>query len=260
MDMMRRGYVLTKSLGVGHSDLNLAISDEKAVHSGLVNLAKARTAAATALVKWTTQEDNPAIRDIFARLAELDNEHNAVQKEFSDRYEDYRRCFKAVRDSEKTLDRARKHRDDCATKLQKLHRDLERYNRKGDYGKVSTVESEIIAAEQANDVAEAEFQEKYRECEIIKVAKIKEGLSNVANAYIEMAEKMVLVFSATKDLASVLPDEPAHLTTEPVYEGGEAYSEEIVQSARRALQEYQPQTPYSNSNAYANDEYEDDGT
>lgn len=199
-----------------------------------------------------------------------------------DRYEDYRRCFKAIRESEKTLDKARKYRDDCATRLQKLHRDLDKFNRKSDYGKVSQIESEIIAAEQAHDMAEADFQEKYKETEIIKVAKIKEALSNIANAYTEMAEKTMLVFSATKDLANLIPDEPVHLSANPVFEGKcvhmswlyiyiflltntysytllkstERYCQEVVESARTALQEYQPQTPYTTS--YSNQQYDDE--
>ena len=56
--------------------------------------------------------------------------------------------------------------------------------------------------------AQVELTERLREHEAVKMIRLKKGLVKWSNAHKEMAAKSHLLFSATHDIAQLIPDVP----------------------------------------------------
>jgi hypothetical protein len=85
---VRRGSVrLSSSLGSGHRDLKLAISEKKNVKKTLKSCMKAQQGAAIYLSKWADNEENEAIQDVVLKITELTNSWVDVQKDLISQFE-----------------------------------------------------------------------------------------------------------------------------------------------------------------------------
>jgi hypothetical protein len=67
----------------GHRDLNMVISELQDVRSTAKAFAMAQNTATQDMLKWSLNEENPAIQDTFVQLSELNALWTEVQKEFA---------------------------------------------------------------------------------------------------------------------------------------------------------------------------------
>jgi len=74
---------MLKSMGSGHQELNMVISQLQDVRSTAKAFATAQNTASQDMLKWSSSEENLAIRDTFVHLAELNALWTEVQKDFT---------------------------------------------------------------------------------------------------------------------------------------------------------------------------------
>jgi hypothetical protein len=81
---------MLKSIGSGHQELNMVISQLRNVKSTAKAFATAQNTASQDMLKWSLSEENTAIKDTFAQLSELNTLWTEVQKDFAG--ETYTEC------------------------------------------------------------------------------------------------------------------------------------------------------------------------
>ena len=71
MASLRRSSAKLLSLGSGHSELMVAISQWKELRSVTKEMLSAHEATTNDLLKWSNKEENRAIRDVIERFSEI---------------------------------------------------------------------------------------------------------------------------------------------------------------------------------------------
>nr|KAG5691286.1 hypothetical protein BaRGS_017252 [Batillaria attramentaria] len=79
---VRRSSVKLLSLGAGHGDLNVLISEVKDMRTTAKAFMNAQSAASQDMLKWAANEENRALQDVANQLAELNLVWTEVQREF----------------------------------------------------------------------------------------------------------------------------------------------------------------------------------
>lgn len=74
---------MLKSIGSGHQELNMVISQLRNVKSTAKAFATAQNTASQDMLKWSSSEENLAVQDTFAQLSELNALWTEVQKDFT---------------------------------------------------------------------------------------------------------------------------------------------------------------------------------
>jgi hypothetical protein len=93
MASLRRSSAKLRSLGSGHGELKLAVSQLRELRSATKAVAVAQEAAADDLTKWSSKEENRAIKDVVERVGELCRLWTDAQKQFADRLKEFRHTF-----------------------------------------------------------------------------------------------------------------------------------------------------------------------
>lgn len=75
---------------------------------------------------------------------------------------------------------------------------------------ISQLEVRLAQAERAKDLAQFETLEKVQEHEAVKLIRLKQGLVQLSEAYLALANRGALLFEAQRDIAQVMPDAPHH--------------------------------------------------
>jgi hypothetical protein len=74
---------MLKSMSSGHQELNMVISQLRDVRSTAKAFATAQNTASHDMLKWSSSEENLAIRDTFVQLSELNALWSVAQKDFT---------------------------------------------------------------------------------------------------------------------------------------------------------------------------------
>jgi hypothetical protein len=198
--LRRSGVRLRSSLGgagASHTDLHMIVAQLKEVKTASRSLAYAQNAAfAQDLAKWAAKDDNRAIQDVVARTAELIGLWNEAQAEFAERVKEFRHHFEMILEGEKQVDAAKATLDQAEVKEAKLRKEIKKVAK----AKSSSSQpqspplSEVLRdlsqrlshAEREKDVAQAEVYERSREHEVVKLIRVKDGLTKVSITRVNM--------------------------------------------------------------------------
>ncbi|XP_076355180.1 uncharacterized protein LOC143249353 isoform X4 [Tachypleus tridentatus] len=214
---IRRSGVRLKSLGGGHSELNMVISEMKDVRQAAKVFMTAQNSAAQDMTSWAAGNENRAIQDIMSQLAELNTLWTDVQKEFAEHLKKFKHQFEMILEGEKQVDHARTH----------LKTTVEEIN---------NLEIKLSQAERAKDLAQLEVVERVHENEAVKLIRLKEGLIKVSDAYLEMANKCAIIFSAQKEISHYVPDVHGRDLHEVKYTGSGATKLAVIKAREKVLQ------------------------
>lgn len=215
---VRRGSVrLSSSLGSGHRDLKLAISEKKNVKKTLKSCMKAQQGAAIYLSKWADNEENEAIQDVVLKITELTNSWVDVQKDLISDVKQNAAFFERILESEKTLDQAKKNLESCQTKEKKLKKEIERLAKKGE--DTTGQQAKLEKAIQTTELAAAELDGCHMETEAFKAALLRLALSEYAETFQRMAVRCGILFEAQQRLSTLIPEFHGRDTSIPPYTG-----------------------------------------
>lgn len=99
------------------------------------------------------------------------------------------------------------------------------------------VEMELSDAERAKDLAQFEAVQRVQENEVCKMIRLKEGLTKLSESYIDMAQKMAIIFDAQKEVVQAIPDVQDTAIHELKYTGS-AFTKQAVQKAKDRIEKY----------------------
>ncbi|XP_013776595.1 uncharacterized protein LOC106461326 isoform X1 [Limulus polyphemus] len=232
---IRRGGVRLKSLGGGHSELHMVISEMKDVQQAAKVFTTAQNSAAQDMTSWAADE-NRAIQDIMSHLAELNNLWTDVQKEFTEHLKNFKHQFEMILDGEKQVDNARAHLAQCEQRELRIRKELKKAAKKATVEEINNLEIKLSQAERAKDLAQLEMMERVHENESVKLIRLKEGLIKVSDAYVEMSSKCAIIFDAQKEISHYVPDVHDRDLNEVKYTGSGSTKLAVIKAREKVLQ------------------------
>merc|ERR1712106_354245 len=104
---MRRSGARIKSLGSGHSDLQMVIAQLKQVRNTAKSFTSAQNSAVKDLLKWSLNDESTAIQDALTQVRELFSMWTEVQMDLAYHMKEFKHQFEAILDGAKQLDVAK---------------------------------------------------------------------------------------------------------------------------------------------------------
>lgn len=203
---LRRSGVRIKSIGSGHSDLQMVISQLKDVRIAAKAFSTAQSSCMQDLVKWSLKDENRAIEDAFTQVGELFSIWTEVQRDFSEHIKEFKHQFEMILEGAKQLDIAKGDLQAAEQKEGKLKKDLKKAAKKATTEELREMSLKLSEAERDKDLAQLEVVDRVREHEAVKMIRVKEGLFKISEAYIDYAQKCDVIFGAQRDIALQIPD------------------------------------------------------
>ena len=203
---LRRSGVRIRSIGSGHSDLQMVIAQLKDVRVAAKAFSTAQSSAMQDLVKWSLKDENRAIQDALTQVGELFSVWTEVQRDFSEHIKEFKHQFDMILEGAKQLDMAKTDLQTAEAKEGKLKKELKKAAKKATPEELRDMTSKLGEAEREKDLAQLEVVDRVREHEAVKMIRIKEGLFKISEAYIDYAQKCDVIFGAQRDIALQIPD------------------------------------------------------
>lgn len=235
--VLRRSSVRLKSLGAGHSDLNMVISELKDLRHATKAFMSAQNSATQDMVKWATCDENRAIQDIMSQLGELNSMWTDVQKDFIEQIKIFKNHFELILEGERQLDIAQTQLMTCEQHEHRIRKELKKASKKATDEEINNLEYKLSQAERAKCLAQLEVVELVHKNEAIKVVRLKDGLLKLSEAYVELANKCAIIFEAQREVSHYLPDVHSRDMNELKYTGSGS-CKQAVAKARDKVQQY----------------------
>ncbi|CAL1528317.1 unnamed protein product [Lymnaea stagnalis] len=258
--VVRRSSVKLMSLGVGHTDLQVLLSEVKDMRNTAKAFMNAQNAVSQDFLKWAVNEENRALQDVANQLAELNLLWTEVQRELGEHLKEYRYMFEMILEGEKHVAQSRNNFAACEQREIKLRKELKKAFKKRSTAEIQTLEGRLSQAERAKDLAQMEVTDRIRENEAVKLIRLKGGLMKLSQAYSDFARKCTVVFDAQQDIVQQLPDvldqdlEDMKYTGSGVTRFKVQQAKEKVRNYRRSRENYsihqkfnEPPPPYTAS-------------
>ncbi|XP_021915158.1 uncharacterized protein LOC110827625 isoform X2 [Zootermopsis nevadensis] len=226
----------------GHRELNMVISELRDVRSTAKAFAMAQNTAAQDMLKWSLNEENPAIQDTFVQLSELNALWTEVQKEFADHLKEFITNFEMILEGEHHIDQARTHVTACEMKASKFRKELKKASKRGSAEEAQQMEIKLAQAERSCDQAQFEVLDRIQENEAVKLIRVKEGLLKISDSYLELAHKCHVIHEAHRDIAYQIPDVHSKGLHEMRYSGS-GLAQQAVLRAKEQVRVYSRQAP-----------------
>ncbi|XP_065901535.1 uncharacterized protein [Dysidea avara] len=232
---LRRGSVrLRSSLGSGHAELNLVISELSTLRQAVKDCIAIQNTASRYCQKWALDEISPALQDVMIQSHELTLMWLESQKEYVAQLKNHKKVFEHILDMEKKVDQASKHLSNCEDKEKKLQKEL----LKGPKD-IEMTKQKLEQSTSAKELAKVEVASQKRESEAVKLISIKAGLLDVSQSWNTLASKITTLGKAQKELALLIPDVHPRDDSVPSYTGARE-SSRIVYTARSAIDSQVP--------------------
>jgi len=203
---LRRSGVRIRSIGSGHSDLQMVIAQLKDVRTTGKAFSAAQSSAMQDLVKWSLKDENRAIQDALTQVGELFSIWTEVQRELNDHIKEFKHQFDMILEGAKQLDVAKGDLQAAEQKEGKIKKELKKAAKKATAEELRDMTSRLSEAEREKDIAQLEVVDRVREHEAVKMIRIKDGLFKVSEAYVDFAQKADVIFCAQRDIALQIPD------------------------------------------------------
>lgn len=203
---LRRSGVRIRSIGSGHSDLQMVISQLKDVRVAAKAFSTAQSSCMQDMVKWSLKDENRAIQDALTQVGELFSIWTEVQRDFSENIKEFKHHFDMILEGAKQLDLAKADLQIAEQKEGKLKKELKKAAKKATAEEIREMAEKLAEAEREKDFAQLEVVDRVREHEAVKMIRVKEGLFKFSEAYIDFAQKCDVIFGAQRDIALQIPD------------------------------------------------------
>jgi hypothetical protein len=128
-----------------------------------------------------------------------------------ERYLDYYRHLKQVRDIEEDIFKYKRNREAAEKRVSKAEADLERLRKKSDAGKLGAAEIELTHARALLHAAECEYAGKLEEIEVHKCTAVRKGIQQLCDAYMQIGDSLSQLARTMRETSSQLPDSPDDL-------------------------------------------------
>ncbi|KAH7935218.1 hypothetical protein HPB52_004806 [Rhipicephalus sanguineus] len=235
---IRRSGARLKALNGGHADLNLVISELRDIRLAMKSFLTAQNAVAQDMVLWAQADENRIIQDVMAQLAELNALWTDIQKDFVEHLKTFRHQFELILEGERQVDHSRSALAACEQKELRIKKELKRAAKKATVEEISNLELKLAQAERAKDLAQFETLEKVQEHEAVKLIRLKQGLLQLSDAYLSLANKGALLFEAQREIAAHMPDVPPHSALHDFKYTGSGAMKQAVQRAKDRVEQY----------------------
>jgi len=197
---MRRSGTRIKSLGSGHSDLQMVIAQLKEMRLACKSFMAAQNSAVKDLLKWSLNDENGVIQDSLTQVRDLFVMWTEVQMDLAYHMKDFRHQFETILDSAKQVDLVKADLSTAETKVVKLKKERRKSELKETSEEAKARTDKISDAEKDKEKAGMEVAGKISEHESVKQSMIRKGLLNLTEAYIEYGRKCEIIFSSQRDI------------------------------------------------------------
>ncbi|KAK0041890.1 arp2/3 complex-activating protein rickA isoform X2 [Biomphalaria pfeifferi] len=262
--VVRRSGVKLMSLGGGHTDLHVLLSEVKDMRNTAKSFMNVQNAVSQDFLKWAISEENRALQDVANQLAELNLLWTEVQREFGEHLKEYRYMFEMILEGEKHVSQSKNNFNACEQREMKVRKELKKAFKKSSPAEIQALELRLSQAERAKDLAQIEVTDRIRENEAVKLIRLKEGLMKLSLAYSDFARKCSVVFDAQQEIVLQLPDvhdqdlEDIKYTGSGVTRFKVQQAKEKVRNYRRHSRDHfplqqkcsEPPPPYTTSDQY----------
>jgi len=204
--LLRRSGVRIRSIGSGHSDLQMVISQLKDFRIASKAFSTAQSSCVQDLVKWSLKDENRAIQDALTQVGELVSIWTEVQRDFSENIKEFRHHFEMILEGARQLDLARGELQQAEMREGKIKKELKKAAKKAPAEELREMSARLDEAEREKDLAMMEVGDRAREHEAVKMIRVKEGLYKFSEAYIDYSQKCDVIFTAQRDIALQIPD------------------------------------------------------
>ncbi|KAF5003587.1 hypothetical protein FDECE_9868 [Fusarium decemcellulare] len=188
-----------------------------------------RLSIATQLSEWGEHTGDDSISDISDKIGVVLSEMGEQEDGYAHSLDDSRAILKAIRNTEKSVQPSRDHKDKIADEIQKL-----KLKEPGST-KLPVLEQELVRAEAENLVAEAQLTNITRQ-------KLKEAYASEFTATIERAEKQIILAKHGRRLLELLDDTPVVPgDTRPVYQHS-SQARQILNDCEDDLRDWRPES------------------
>ncbi|XP_070539075.1 uncharacterized protein DDB_G0284459-like [Ptychodera flava] len=233
----RAAYELTTKSST-HGSLSMVLYEQKAYHEELLKVITLRSNVMSSLLKWVTEQENFAVKDVYARMAELEWMWSKIMHDIVTEEVNYRKVFKSLLAEEKSVDEIRKTHAASEAKVEKLQKQIESTKsskpKKSEKAKIEALDGELAAAIAKAQDTGAALEERRDKLEKQKAMMVKEALVTHSNTYLKITEKNMEIYKAQAALADLIPNVPTQQSKKKVYSSED--SERIVNEARENLQ------------------------
>jgi len=241
MATLRRSSAKLRSLGSGHGDLILTISQWKELRSATKSLMAAQESTANDLLKWSSKEENRAIKDVMERFSELCSLWTETVKFALEDLKEVRNHFEMILEGEKGVDAAKALVDTAEAKEVKLRKEEKKIKKRSnlDCDELRDVQIKIAKTQRDKDYAESEANSKIKEHELVKMIRVKEAMKKFCNSQAEICDKGKIVFSAGSELTEQIPELTAETLDDDILNmtyQGKPKTLQIVLRAKDAVQ------------------------
>ncbi|BFZ15828.1 hypothetical protein BsWGS_18867 [Bradybaena similaris] len=250
--VVRRSGVKLMSLGGGHTDLHVLLSEVKDMRNTARAFMNAQNAVSQDFLKWAVNEENRALQDVANQLAELNLLWTEVQREFGEHLKDYRHMFEMILEGERHVAQSRNNFMACEQREMKVRKELKKAFKKSSTSEIQTLEVRLSQAERAKDLAQMEVTDRIRENEAVKLIRLKEGLIKLSQAYSDFARKCAVIFDSQQDIAQQLPD-VLDQDLEDIKYTGSGVTRYKVQQAKEKVHNYRRSRDHYSIHAKFND-------
>ncbi|PQE27454.1 Sphingolipid long chain base-responsive LSP1 protein [Rutstroemia sp. NJR-2017a BVV2] len=206
--------------------LHRLIKTENALISAYISASRERVSLGTQLSEWGEATNDAEISDISDKLGVLLSELGEQEDLYAHNLDDSRGILKAIRNTEKSVQPSRDHKQKLMDEIAKLK------VKEPESARLVTLEQELVRAEAENLVAEAQLSNVTRK-------KMKEAYNAEFLATIERAEKQILLANHGRRILHLLDDTPivpGH--ARPEYAHAEA-ARGVLNDAEDDLREWQ---------------------
>eukprot|EP00731_Ephydatia_muelleri_P024935 Em0017g18a len=211
MAAIRRSTVRLRSLGSGHTSLNLLLSEQSNVRQKRKDCIVSQQSAIKALQKWS-QGEHPAIQDVLHQTGELEMLLVDSQRDFVVALKEYKRVYEHILEMEKKLDLAKKQMAHCMEKEAKMQKEVVKGAKDPELSR-----ERLKQLQDSTKLAEAEVDGQQRETELYKLMSLRAGLLDLSSALESVGKKTSIVAQAQRELAALIPEVNTRQETIPEY-------------------------------------------
>jgi len=204
--LLRRSGVRIRSIGSGHSDLQMVISQLKDFRLAAKTFSTAQSSCVQDLVKWSLKDENRAIQDALTQVGELVSILGEINRDFCENIKEFRHHFEMILEGARQLDLARGELQQAELRESKIKKELKKAAKKAPAEELREMSARLDEAEREKGLALLEVGDRAREHEAVKMIRVKEGLFKFSEAYIDYSQKCDVIFQAQRDIALQIPD------------------------------------------------------
>ncbi|KAK9497217.1 hypothetical protein O3M35_004575 [Rhynocoris fuscipes] len=233
---LRRSGIRLRSVKSGHLALKLIISDWKESKNAYKSFISNQETAWSDIVKWAASEHNRGLREVLDHVVQLQALWTDVQTQFLTALKKIHHQFEAILESEMQLDKSRALLNTYEQKEMKLSKEFRKASSKSSVDDLKQIEEKLAEVKVSIQSAQMEVASNTTENESVKMLLMKEGLLNLSNQFIELADKTAIIFKAQRVVAGTLPD--AQTNVQDIKFNGADTCTKVVAQAKKDLNVY----------------------